>query len=90
MKTLYKKSTLLLALALLLSLLGACGDGAASSAANISAPAPSEETAAPTAEAPQPTADSAEVLSAQEPADETPEVPGGHKSIADVAPDIPM
>ena len=93
MKNIQKKFALLLALALLTSLLGACGDGAASSAASTAeTPAVSEEAAAPATEAPQPEieTDSAETVSAQEPTDEAPAVPGAHKSIADAAPDIPM
>lgn len=93
MKNIQKKFALLLALALLTSLLGACGDGAASSAASTAeAPAVSEEAAAPATEAPQPEIEtgSAETVSAQEPADEAPAAPGAHKSIADAAPDIPM
>ena len=90
MKNIQKKFALLLALALLTSLLGACGDGAASSAASTAeAPAVSEEAAAPATEAPQPEIEtgSAETVSAQEPADEAPAAPGAHKSIADAAPE---
>lgn len=93
MKNIQKKFALLLALALLTSLLGACGDGTAASAASTAeAPAVSEEAAAPATEAPQPEIEtgSAETVSAQEPTDEAPAAPGAHKSIADAAPDIPM
>lgn len=95
MKNSQKRFALLLVLALLASLLSACGDAATSSAASAAEPSViSEEPAAPSAEpqppAPEPETSSVEVASVQEPADEALEVPGGHKSIADVAPDIPM
>lgn len=91
MKNIQKKFALLLVLALLASLLSACGNGASSSAVSSAEPttAPEEVTASAT-ETPQPEADSAEVSSAQEPTDEALDAPSGHKSIADAAPDIPM
>lgn len=91
MKNIQKKFALLLVLALLASLLSACGNGASSSAVSSAEPttAPEEVTASAT-ETPQPEADSTEVSSAQEPTDEALDAPSGHKSIADAAPDIPM
>lgn len=91
MKNIQKKFALLLVLALLASLLSACGNGASSSAVSSAEPttAPEEVTASAT-ETPHPEADSAEVSSAQEPTDEALDAPSGHKSIADAAPDIPM
>lgn len=92
MKNIQKKFALLLALALLASLLGACGDGTTSSVVNPeenSAEA-SVEPAVPATEAPQPKENSAEASSTEETADETLAAPDGYKSISDVAPDIPM
>ena len=87
---------LLLVLALMMSLFGACGSPAASSAQPDSQPqsaaasTPEAPEAQPeTPEAPEAPASAEEpVASVQEPADEP--VPGAHKTIAQVAPDIPM